>query len=184
MLIALCVHPSNFRLQFPLSCCPCSAPDPDWASLNLGCLICIECSGVHRQLGVHVSKVRSTTLDVKDWREPVPQVRCGGGGGGGGGGGLGGGGMPAMCTAQHLLSRAGGNQGHGCVALQFVSRGWVHEEGGGGAPAAGCPHQQSAQHNIGCQRLEGTSATGSLSWWWWGGGYACKVHSTTVDVKS
>lgn len=34
---------------------------------------------MHRQLGVHVSKVRSTTLDVKDWREPVPQVGvCGG----------------------------------------------------------------------------------------------------------
>lgn len=53
----------------------CRAADPDWASLNLGILLCIECSGVHRQLGVHVSKVRSTTLDVKDWREPVPQVR-------------------------------------------------------------------------------------------------------------
>lgn len=39
-------------------CAECSAPDPDWASLNLGILLCIECSGVHRNLGVHVSKVR------------------------------------------------------------------------------------------------------------------------------
>lgn len=38
-------------------CAECSAPDPDWASLNLGILLCIECSGVHRNLGVHISKV-------------------------------------------------------------------------------------------------------------------------------
>lgn len=38
-------------------CAECSAPEPDWASLNLGILICIECSGVHRNLGVHISKV-------------------------------------------------------------------------------------------------------------------------------
>ncbi|KAK2979935.1 hypothetical protein RJ640_007078 [Escallonia rubra] len=51
-------------------CAECCASDPDWASLNLGILICIECSGVHRNLGVHISKVRSITLDVKVW-EPV-----------------------------------------------------------------------------------------------------------------
>ncbi|VDN32749.1 unnamed protein product [Gongylonema pulchrum] len=46
-------------------CADCGAPKPDWASLNLGTLICIECSGIHRNLGSHISKVRS--LDLDDW---------------------------------------------------------------------------------------------------------------------
>ncbi|KAH9420754.1 Arf-GAP with GTPase, ANK repeat and PH domain-containing protein 3 [Dermatophagoides pteronyssinus] len=45
-------------------CVDCEAPNPDWASLNLGSLICIECSGIHRNLGTHISKVRSLGLDV------------------------------------------------------------------------------------------------------------------------
>ncbi|PIA64147.1 hypothetical protein AQUCO_00201439v1 [Aquilegia coerulea] len=52
-------------------CAECSASEPDWASLNLGILLCIECSGVHRNLGVHISKVRSITLDVKVWEPPI-----------------------------------------------------------------------------------------------------------------
>ncbi|KAK9807526.1 hypothetical protein WJX72_001570 [[Myrmecia] bisecta] len=52
-------------------CVDCGSADPDWASLNLGVLLCIECSGIHRRLGVQVSKVRSLTLDVKVWDAPV-----------------------------------------------------------------------------------------------------------------
>ncbi|XP_012276658.1 centaurin-gamma-1A isoform X2 [Orussus abietinus] len=47
------------------ACVDCGAANPDWASLNIGVLMCIECSGIHRNLGSHISKVRS--LDLDDW---------------------------------------------------------------------------------------------------------------------
>ena len=43
-------------------CSDCGAAEPDWASLNLGALLCIECSGVHRNLGVHISKVFNSKI--------------------------------------------------------------------------------------------------------------------------
>ncbi|NXY08277.1 AGAP1 protein, partial [Pteruthius melanotis] len=52
-------------------CVDCEAPNPDWASLNLGALICIECSGIHRNLGTHLSRVRS--LDLDDW--PIELIK-------------------------------------------------------------------------------------------------------------
>uniref|UniRef100_W5NJI2 ArfGAP with SH3 domain, ankyrin repeat and PH domain 2a n=1 Tax=Lepisosteus oculatus TaxID=7918 RepID=W5NJI2_LEPOC len=42
----------------------CVFPDPTWLSTNLGILTCIECSGIHRELGVHYSRIQSLTLDV------------------------------------------------------------------------------------------------------------------------
>ncbi|KAL2095856.1 hypothetical protein ACEWY4_008004 [Coilia grayii] len=47
-------------------CCDCGEEEPRWASVNLGITMCIECSGIHRSLGVHLSKVRSLTLDSWD----------------------------------------------------------------------------------------------------------------------
>ncbi|RKP25524.1 hypothetical protein SYNPS1DRAFT_9601, partial [Syncephalis pseudoplumigaleata] len=44
-------------------CADCHKKDPRWASWNLGVFICIRCSGIHRSLGTHISKVKSIDLD-------------------------------------------------------------------------------------------------------------------------
>ena len=46
--------------------------DPDWADINFGVFICIECSGIHRSLGAHLTKVKSVNLD--EWSEEHVKV--------------------------------------------------------------------------------------------------------------
>ncbi|KAK2881701.1 hypothetical protein QQF64_008133 [Cirrhinus molitorella] len=55
-------------------CCDCGEAEPRWASVNLGITMCIECSGIHRSLGVHLSKVRSLTLD--SWEPEQLKLLC------------------------------------------------------------------------------------------------------------
>ncbi len=45
-------------------CADCPSLDTDWGSVNHGTLICLECAGRHRSLGVHVSFVRSIHMDT------------------------------------------------------------------------------------------------------------------------
>lgn len=56
-------------------CVDCNAPNPKWASINLGCLMCIQCAGVHRSLGVHISKLQSIVLDTKWTEDKLKNIR-------------------------------------------------------------------------------------------------------------
>lgn len=57
--------------------------DPTWISTNLGILTCIECSGIHREMGVHHSRIQSLSLDklgtsellVSPWAGPLGSDR-------------------------------------------------------------------------------------------------------------
>lgn len=48
-------------------CGDCDTPNPRWVSSNVGSIVCIRCSGIHRSLGTHISRIRSVELD--DWSD-------------------------------------------------------------------------------------------------------------------
>jgi Arf-GAP/SH3 domain/ANK repeat/PH domain-containing protein len=57
------------------SCADCGSDNKvDWVSINLGIIICIECSGIHRSLGTHITKVRSLTLDPNAFTIDVIEI--------------------------------------------------------------------------------------------------------------
>ncbi|PHH55038.1 putative ribosylation factor GTPase-activating protein cnt6 [Ceratocystis fimbriata CBS 114723] len=56
-------------------CADCgSGTKVEWVSINLAIILCIECSGIHRSLGTHISKVRSLTLDITSFTPDIIEL--------------------------------------------------------------------------------------------------------------
>lgn len=56
-------------------CADCNSESKvEWVSINLGIIVCIECSGIHRSLGTHISKVRSLTLDTVSFTQDLTEL--------------------------------------------------------------------------------------------------------------
>ena len=56
-------------------CADCgSTSKVEWVSINLGIVLCIECSGIHRSLGTHISKIRSLTLDIQAFSNDIVEI--------------------------------------------------------------------------------------------------------------
>lgn len=57
IIAGLLAQPDNQK------CADCYIRGPRWCSVNIGCFLCIRCAGLHRKLGTHISKIKSTNLD-------------------------------------------------------------------------------------------------------------------------
>ena len=56
-------------------CADCNSESKvEWVSINLGIIVCIECSGIHRSLGTHISKMRSLTLDTVSFTQDLIEL--------------------------------------------------------------------------------------------------------------
>ena len=70
VLLFCLIHRTSWWLIFLAS----TTTGPRWASWNLGVFLCIRCAGIHRNLGVHISRVKSVNLD--SWTPEQMEVSC------------------------------------------------------------------------------------------------------------
>merc|ERR1719384_3023614 len=59
----------QIRQKDPLAetCMDCGGPNTEWVSVSFGIYLCISCGGHHRNMGTHISRIRSIKMDA--WTE-------------------------------------------------------------------------------------------------------------------
>lgn len=84
------VEPLDTRQSFPAACramllelegnsrcVDCGNQNPEWAAVSYGAMVCLQCAGIHRSMGVNVSTVRSVTMDHWRYDEVVKMLEGG-----------------------------------------------------------------------------------------------------------